>query len=179
MFYSSELQTIFSGTAIKWSLSEKTVVKITGKLIMYVWQHRQFIIFIVGGGVGALTNWLISFFLTSIEGMHYIISFSIAQSINITVNFIWHARITFRVSDKSGNRFVKFIILSTTTAGLSIGLVYFVKEYFIDRIVHIVLFGYTLNYLATIIIITFFVALINFTISKHWVFQNNIGAKND
>jgi putative flippase GtrA len=130
-------------------------------------------VFLAGGGLGALTNWVISFFLTSIEGLHYIVSFSLAQLINITVNFLWHTYITFNVKDKAGNRFVRFLLMSIMTASLSIGLVYLTKEYLLDRVYKIYLFKYDLNYLAAIIMITFFVSVINFTISRLWVFRKN------
>lgn len=144
--------------------------KICKFIFSLVWKYRQFLVFLAGGGLGALTNWGISFFLTSIEGLHYIISFSLAQLINITVNFLWHTYITFNVKDKAGNRFIRFLIMSIVTASLSIGLVYLTKEYLLDRTYRIFLVGYNLNYLAAIILITFLVSIINFTISKIWVF---------
>jgi putative flippase GtrA len=158
---------------VRWLQPESHNDKISRFVFSYVWKYRQFIVFLAGGGLGALTNWVISFFLTSIEGLHYIVSFSLAQLINITVNFLWHTYITFNVKDKAGNRFVRFLLMSIMTASLSIGLVYLTKEYLLDRVYKIYLFKYDLNYLAAIIMITFFVSVINFTISRLWVFRKN------
>ena len=67
-------------------------------------------------------------------GVHYIVSFSLAQIANITVNFFWHRYITFGVTNESTGRFVKFLSMSIITALFSISLVYIMKEYMLDNI---------------------------------------------
>lgn len=129
-----------------------------------------YLVFITGGGIGALTNWIISFVLTSLIGIHYLISFTCAQAVNITVNFIWHRFVTFDVVDRAGQRFVRFFCVSAATALLSIGLVWLVKEYMLDAVYTIRVFGMDLNYLAAIVAITFVVSLANYGISRAWVF---------
>ncbi len=144
------------------------LVELTVKLIR---RFQGYFIFIIGGGIGALVNWLLSFLFTSIIGIHYIISYSIAQIANITVNFIWHRFITFRVKDRSTARFIRFFIMSIATALISIVLVYLTKEFVLDYFYTIILYGKDLNYLAAIIIITFVISVINYLISKLWVFK--------
>jgi putative flippase GtrA len=136
-------------------------------------KYKDFIIFIIGGGVGALTNWFVSFILTSILGVYYVISYSLAQTVNITVNFLWHQYITFKVKDNAKIRFLKFFFMSILTACLSIGLVYLTKEFILDHLYNIIILGYDLNYLFTIIFITFVVSVLNFIISKLWVFKQD------
>jgi len=133
--------------------------------------HKRFIIFCIGGGLGAIINWIISFFLTSILGIYYLVSYTLAQVINITFNFLWNQNITFKVKDKAKRRFLKFILVSLTTAAISIGLVYLIKEYIIDLIGTLIVFGHDLNYLAAIIIVTFLVAVLNYLLNKLWVFK--------
>jgi len=137
------------------------------------YKYKDFILFITGGGVGALTNWFVSFILTSILGVYYVASYSLAQVVNITVNFLWHQYITFKVKDNAKIRFLKFFIMSIITACMSIGLVYLTKEYILDHLYRIIILGYDLNYLFTIIVITFVVSVINFLISKLWVFKQD------
>jgi len=134
-------------------------------------KYKGFIIFIIGGGVGALTNWFISFVLTSILGFHYVVSYAIAQIVNITVNFLWHTFITFKETTSPIKRFLKFIVMSISTAMLSICLVYISKEFFLDHFYHIIIKKYDLNYLAVIIGITFLISILNYVISKVWVFE--------
>jgi putative flippase GtrA len=144
------------------------LVEVIVKLIS---RFQSYFIFIIGGGIGALVNWLISFLLTSIIGIHYVISYSIAQTANIAVNFLWHRFITFRVKDKSTARFIRFFIMSIITALISIVLVYLTKEFVLDYFYTIILYGKDLNYLAAIIIITFVISVMNYLISKLWVFK--------
>ena len=133
--------------------------------------HKRFIIFCIGGGLGAIINWFISFFLTTILGIYYLISYTLAQSVNITFNFLWNRHITFKVKSKFTERFVKFMTVSISTAALSILLVYLTKEFVIDYLYKIIIFGQDLNYLAAIIIVTFIVAVINYLLNKIWVFE--------
>lgn len=146
-------------------------MKIVDVTVTLIGRFQSYFIFIIGGGIGALVNWLISFLLTSIIGIHYIISYAIAQTANITVNFLWHRFITFRVKDKSTTRFMRFFIMSIATALISIALVYITKEFVLDYLYTIVLYGKDLNYLAAIIIITFIISVVNYLVSKLWVFK--------
>ncbi len=140
---------------------------------------RTYFVFVTGGGVGALTNWIISFVLTSLIGIHYLISFTCAQAVNVTVNFIWHRFITFDVRDNAGRRFFRFFFMSIATMLISVTLVWIVKEYVLDAVYTINLFGLELNYLAAIIAITFAVSIANFSISRAWVFgENHTRSKN-
>jgi len=133
--------------------------------------HKRFIIFCIGGGLGAIINWVISFFLTTVLGIYYLLSYTLAQSVNITFNFLWNRHITFKIKTKTTKRFIKFITVSLSTAALSILLVYLIKEFVIDNLYKIIIFGQDLNYLAAIIIVTFIVAVINYLLNKLWVFQ--------
>lgn len=133
--------------------------------------HKRFIIFCIGGGLGALINWIISFILTTGLGLYYIASYTLAQTVNITFNFLWNRHITFKIKTKVTKRFIKFIIVSISTASFSILLVYLIKEFIIDNLYKIILFGQDLNYLAAIIIVTFIVAVANYLLNKLWVFE--------
>ncbi len=133
--------------------------------------HQRFIIFCIGGGLGAIINWIISFFLTTVLGFYYITSYTLAQTVNITFNFLWNRHITFKIKTKATKRFIKFAIVSISTAAFSILLVYLIKEFIIDKLYKIIIFGQDLNYLAAIIIVTFIVAVVNYLLNKLWVFE--------
>jgi putative flippase GtrA len=128
----------------------------------------------MGGGIGALVNWLISFMLTSLLGIYYLISFVVAQFVNILVNFFWHRYITFRVRNCLLDQLLRFVLLSSITVLLSIGLVFILKEYVIDRIYSIIAYGFKLNYLVAIVSVTFLVSVINYIVSKMWIFTTNL-----
>jgi len=138
---------------------------------------KKYCIFITGGGIGALVNWLISFMLTSLLGIYYLISYLVAQFINIIVNFTWHRYITFRVANSSLEQFFKFVLLSSTTALLSMGLVFFLKEFVIDSFYEMEAWGFKLNYLAAIVSVTFLVSVINYVVSQMWVFTTDLDKK--
>jgi putative flippase GtrA len=138
---------------------------------MVISRLKNYVVFATGGGVGALVNWGISFVLTSLIGVHYILSYLIAQSVNIVVNFTWHRLITFNVMDNSAGRFVRFCLLSIATALASIGLVYALKEWVVDHWYRVIVRGVDLNYLVVIIAVTFIISIVNFVISKLWIFN--------
>ena len=133
---------------------------------------KKYFVFITGGGIGALVNWLISFMLTSLFGIYYLVSYLIAQFFNIIVNFTWHRYITFCVKSSSREQFFKFILLSSATALLSLGLVFIIKEFVMDSIYEVVVWGFKLNYLTAIVLVTFMVSIINYVVSKIWIFKN-------
>jgi putative flippase GtrA len=134
---------------------------------------KEYFIFIVGGGIGALVNWLVSFVLTSLLAIYYMFSFLIAQIINIAVNFTWHRHVTFRVRGDTSSQFVRFLILSSCTILLSMGIVFVTKEFVIDKMFELIVLGYKVNYLLAIVSVTFLVSIINFFVSKTWIFRKN------
>ena len=135
---------------------------------------KKYCIFITGGGIGALVNWLISFMLTSLLGIYYLVSYLVAQFVNIAVNFTWHRYITFCVESSSLEQFFRFVLLSCTTALLSLVLVFLLKEFVIDSIYEMEVWGFNLNYLAAIVSVTFLVSVINYVVSKMWVFTTDV-----
>ena len=133
---------------------------------------KKYFVFITGGGIGALVNWLISFVLTSLFGIYYLVSYLVAQVVNIVVNFTWHRYITFRARSSSIKQFFRFVLLSSVTAVLSLGLVFVMKEFVMDGIYEMMVWGFKLNYLAAIVLVTFFVSIINYVVSKIWIFSS-------
>jgi putative flippase GtrA len=140
---------------------------------MKVQDLKKYLIFIVGGGIGALVNWFLSFVLTSLLAMYYLFSFLIAQIVNIVVNFTWHRYVTFRDRGHSLGQFTRFFTMSICTVSLSIGLVFVIKEFVIDHIFELIVLGYKINYLLAIVSVTFLVSVINFVVCKTWIFRNN------
>jgi len=134
---------------------------------------KKYLIFIAGGGIGALVNWFLSFALTSLLTMYYLFSFLIAQTVNIFVNFTWHRCVTFRDRGQSSSQFTRFFIMSICTVSLSIVLVFVIKEFVIDHIFELIVFGYKINYLLAIVSVTFLVSVINFVVCKTWIFRYN------
>jgi putative flippase GtrA len=131
---------------------------------------KQYAVFITGGGVGALVKWLISFGLTSLLGVYYMAALLVAEVVNIAVNYTWHRYITFGVRGRVFRQFVRFFLLSSATVLLSLALVFMLKEYALDALGEIVVRGVTLNYLAAIVVVTFVVSLINYLVSRLWIF---------
>ena len=134
-------------------------------------KYKKIFFFLLGGGLGALINWIITFILTSIIGIYYLISYSFALIINILFNFFWNRNITFKVKSKFRKRLLRFILTSLFSLVISMSVMYLIKEYVLDRLYNIVFFGYDLNYLVAIIIVTFLVSLLNYILSNFWVFK--------
>lgn len=148
-------------------------MEIRGYIFRLYHRYKRFIIFCTGGGIGAIINWIISFFLTSILGIYYVASYTLAQVVNISFNFMWNRHITFKVKDKAQWRFLKFVTVSSSTALFSIFLVWSMKEFVLDNIYTVQVFGYDMNYMVAIIMVTFIVSVINYVLNKIWVFGDS------
>lgn len=122
-------------------------------------QTKKFIIFSIGGGLGALINWTITVILTELVGLWYMASYSIGLTINLIFNFLYQRHITFKVKDKVKRRFTLFTIISLSTIFLNMFLVYTLTEYL------------GLFYLISIIFVTIIIAIINFILNKEFVFK--------
>ena len=131
---------------------------------------KQYLVFITGGGVGALVKWLISFVLTSLLGMYYMAALLFAELVNVMVNYVWHRSITFRVGGSIVRQFCRFFMLISATIALSMALVYMLKEYLLDALGQFIVYGMRLNYLIAIVAVTFAVSIINYCVSRVWVF---------
>lgn len=122
-------------------------------------ETKKFIIFAIGGGLGAIINWTITVLLTEIFKLWYMASYSIGLSVNLIFNFLYQRHVTFKVKDNLRRRFVIFAIISLSTIFLNMFLVYVITEYL------------KLFYLISIIIVTFLIAIINFILNKEFVFK--------
>lgn len=120
---------------------------------------KKFIIFIFGGGIGALLNLTTAWFLTDILGLWYLISYIFGGAVNTTFKFFYHRRITFGVKDALKMRFFKFILV---TAGMS--LIYLSLIYFLTDILHF-------HYLISGIVVISTMSVLNFLVDKKWVFK--------
>jgi predicted lipopolysaccharide heptosyltransferase III len=141
-------------------------MKIINNLRSRILSLKRFIVFCIGGGLGALLNWSITVSLTEFLGLWYLISYISGLSVNLIFNFLYHRSITFKNITEWKKRFAKFVILSLSTVLLSIILVYLIKEKFLDKI-----FIFRFNYLISIMTVTFIVTFINYQFNKRWVFS--------
>jgi putative flippase GtrA len=134
---------------------------------------KQYIVFILGGTLGAMVKVIICFFLTSVLGIHYMVALLGGELINVLVNYVWHRTVTFRVGGGVLRQFFCFLLLSSIMVVLSMALVFAVKEYLLDVLGNLTVRGMELNYLVAIVGVTFLVSLINYLVSRKWIFVEN------
>jgi putative flippase GtrA len=139
---------------------------------------KQYGIFILGGALGAMVKWVICFFLTSLLGVYYMAALLGGELINVTVNYAWHRRVTFRVGGGVPRRFFYFLLLSSITVVLSMVLVFGVKEYVLDALGSFTVRGVELNYLVAIAGVTFLVSVVNYLVSRTYIFVENASSEN-
>jgi len=121
---------------------------------------KQSLLFILCGGIAFVVLIVITYILTEIIGLWYLISYGISIFVSWTVSFYLNFKFTFNY--KGSNVFSvykKFILLYILTGGLNFGLVYFLTDYF------------GLYYLASIIIVAFFIVISTFYINKNIIFK--------
>lgn len=120
---------------------------------------KRYIIFIIGGGIGALINLAMTYVMTEFFGLWYILGFILGSAANIAFNFAYHRRITFSVKDRMQSRFLKFIAVNILIGIGSVGFIYMLTE------------GLKLWYMLSAIIAITCISMINFLINKFWVFR--------
>ena len=119
----------------------------------------RYLVFITGGGTGMLINLCLTYVLTEYVHLWYMLSYAIGQTVNLLFNFFYHRHITFTVTSRGKERFGKFILVSVGVILTSWLLVWYITE-------HIGLY-----YILSIVIVAFFVSVIDFLINKMWVFK--------
>ncbi|MFH1453569.1 MAG: GtrA family protein [Armatimonadota bacterium] len=112
----------------------------------------------IGGAGGALVNILTSYTLTEKLKIYYLYSVAIGGVGNITFNFFFHRFITFKVTDKPFQRYVKIFVVNIFYGILTLLAVRGMVE-----IWHI-------NYNIALIIAIIIFSVINFIANKLWVF---------
>lgn len=135
---------------------------------------KQYGVFILGGALGAMVKWVLCFFLTSLLGVYYMVALLGGELINVAVNYTWHRTVTFRVGGAVLKQFFFFLLLSGITVVLSMCLVFVVKEYLLDVLGNFIIRGIELNYLIAIVGVTFLVSLINYLVSRKYIFVENV-----
>ena len=73
---------------------------------------KQFIIFLFGGGLGALLNLGMTYFLTEFFGFWYLTAYSFGVISNIVFNFFFHRAITFQEKSNFKKRIARFFLTS-------------------------------------------------------------------
>lgn len=127
------------------------------KLIEFAKQHLQMIKFMFVGGSGTLLNLLFLWILTDFVGFHYLISYIISFCIVVTSNYILNSLWTFKEKKSGKKEYFKYAVISLGTLG--------VRQLFLYTFTDI--FG--IYYLLSAIIVTCISFLINFTLSKRYV----------
>jgi len=119
---------------------------------------KQFGIFLIGGGLGALINLALTYLLTEFFGVWYMGAYSLGVCANIIFNFWYHKNITFKIQDKLRRRMVKFALTNVFIGGGIMVLVYMLTEIL------------KVQYILSGIIAIGLMSIINFLINKFWVF---------
>ncbi|MBU0647915.1 GtrA family protein, partial [Patescibacteria group bacterium] len=126
----------------------------------------QFFVFAAGGVVNFLLNIGLTYLLTEVFDIYYLLSFAIVQIIVIIYGFVYNTFLTFRLKKASTWIFVKFITFLHIFALVNILLV----RFFTDVV--------GLQYLISIIITIFATIILRFFLYKKYVFvEDNSSTK--
>ena len=123
---------------------------------------RQLLFFILCGGTAFVILVAATYVLTEVVGLWYLISYGISIFISWTVSFYLNRKLTFNYKgDNTFSVYKKFIFLYILAGGINFGLVYLLTDYF------------GLYYLASIIIVAFFITISTFYINKNIIFKTD------
>lgn len=119
---------------------------------------RKIFKFAIGGIIGAIINWAITISLTEFIGLYYILSSLIGAIVNILFNFVYHRYVTFNVTDKQKDRFIRFAVLNTIILILYVGIIFWLTEYLY------------IKYFFSMVFATLLIFIFNFMMNQFWVF---------
>jgi putative flippase GtrA len=120
---------------------------------------KKYIIFMIGGGLGALINLAATYFLVEFLGCWYILAYCIGGALNVAFNFIFHRLVTFSVKDETFFRLTKFIFVNIAISVCLLGLTYWFTD----------ILG--LWYIFSGAMAIFIISLLNFAINSIWIFK--------
>ena len=116
---------------------------------------KRYFVFITGGAISTLISIAITFILTEAFKLWHMIGVSLALFAEIIFQFIYHSRVTF----KSKGRFKVFAVLLILLSGLYWLLVYLLSV------------RLEIHYIPSIILASFAVSILNYTLNKQLVFN--------
>lgn len=125
---------------------------------------KHFIKFALVGGSGSFIGLGILWLFTEIAGWYYLASLTLALLVSVSNNYFWNSKWTFKDKKANIKGFGKYLSLSAGTLVLNLTLVYILTD----------IIG--LWYMLSAIITTGIVFLINFTLSRKYVW-NSISIK--
>jgi dolichol-phosphate mannosyltransferase len=122
---------------------------------------RQFIKFLIVGGLGTIITIVLLYIFTEFVGIYYIISSIFAFIIAMTHNFILNKIWTFKekISLEFWNKYLKFVLVSISAFAVNISFLYIFTE----------LIG--IYYLLSQVLAIGVAFIINFSGSKLWAFK--------
>jgi len=107
-----------------------TYKRIYNYAIRQMKKHRQFIIYVLIGGIAAIIDFTTVFVLTSLLGIFYIVSVMLSYPLATFVHFIMNKKFNFRcTSRKVMRQFCIFIVINLVAMGLTIVIMYAMVEY--------------------------------------------------
>ena len=125
---------------------------------------KQFTKFALVGGSGSLIGLGILWIFTELAGWYYLVSLTLALLVSVSNNYLWNSKWTFKDKKASIKGFGKYLSLSAGTLVLNLILVFILTD----------VIG--IWYMFSAIITTGIVFLINFTLSRKYVW-NSISIK--
>ncbi|MFA6981756.1 MAG: GtrA family protein [Patescibacteria group bacterium] len=91
-------------------------------------KYRKFLLYTAIGLTGVSLNYALFYVFVKVLDMHYQLANLISVSVGITNNFIWNAKLNFKVSDALRSRFIKFYSVGLCGYILSSLLLYVFHE---------------------------------------------------
>lgn len=119
---------------------------------------KKFLVFAFGGALGALINWIGTYYLTDIIHIYYVISNFFACIAATIFNFTYHRFITFKVHDDVRKRFTKFVLVSIIIIILNVSITYLLTD------------GIGLWYMYSAVLATCSVTIVNYILNSQYIF---------
>ena len=120
---------------------------------------RLFMRYITGGVIGYGFNFVATYILTELVGIHYLISYIIAITVNTLFNFFIAVKFIFKVRDRYYRRFAKYAISM---------IIFYISNIFL---VALIVEKFNIHYLISIIVVTAFLVMVKFLIYEKYIFN--------
>jgi putative flippase GtrA len=116
--------------------------------------------FFYAGAFGSfLITLVLTVLLTSLLGLNYVLSSALSLFTAATLTFFLHKEVTFRVSGKPLERFLRFLAILSAVVAVNSGTVFLISS------------GAGVHYAASVICVGPLTTAMNFILSRRWAFH--------
>lgn len=120
---------------------------------------KKYITFVLGGFIGAVIGWGLTYYLTEVLNTWYLLSYSLSMAVPFTFKIIYHKMVTFKENKMNTATVLKYLLVYVLIMLINVFIVYIATSLW-----HI-------YYMISIFCVTAILSVLNYALNKLFVFS--------